>query len=153
MTQCIRSWKGENLSRNRTEFETFPPQITSFDVAKYLIRDKVFQATTVKIVYSYTPDFHHLLFLALLPICDYSPVFPLLSPNPLQFTLPTVEELSEDVEMEGKGTRENGSRPRSTAALGVCGVQSWGSGRVCVCVCVGGALSARKFIVSGDSAP
>lgn len=67
--------------------------------------------------------------------------------------LPTVEELSENVEMEGKGTRENGSRPRSTAAPGVCGVQSEGRQEgVCVFVRDGGALSMRRFIVSGNSA-
>lgn len=65
--------------------------------------------------------------------------------------LPTVEELSENVEMEGKGTHENGSRPRSTAAPGVCAVQSQGR-QEDVCVCGGEALSMRWFIVSGNSA-
>lgn len=55
---------------------------------------------------------------------NYSPVFLLPSPHFLQFMLPTVEELSENVEIEGKGTHDNGSRARSTAALGVFGVQS-----------------------------
>lgn len=40
--------------------------------------------------------------------------------------LPTVEELSEDVEMVGKATHDNVSRARSTAALGVFGVRSCG---------------------------
>lgn len=40
--------------------------------------------------------------------------------------LPTVEELSENVEIEGKGTHDSGSRARSTAALGVFGVPSRG---------------------------
>lgn len=40
--------------------------------------------------------------------------------------LPTVEELSENVEIEWKGTRDSGSRVRSTAAPGVFGVQRGG---------------------------
>lgn len=55
---------------------------------------------------------------------NYSPVFLIPSPHFLQFMLPTVEELSENVEIEGKGTHDNGSRARPTAALRVFGVQS-----------------------------
>lgn len=91
----------------------------------------------MKTVYSSTPDFYYLLCLALLLICNDSPLFPLFSPNSLQFMLPTIVELSENVEMEGKGAHAKGSRPRSAAALGVCGVHSR-CRRKAVCVCWGG---------------
>ncbi|KAF0033738.1 hypothetical protein F2P81_013804 [Scophthalmus maximus] len=41
-----------------------------------------------------------------------------------EFMLPTVEELSENVKIEGKGTHDSESRARSTAAPGVFGVES-----------------------------
>lgn len=52
---------------------------------------------------------------------------------------------------EGKGTHESRSSARSTAALGVCGVQSQGGQKS---VLGGGQRDrrARGFIVSGDSA-
>lgn len=58
------------------------------------------------------------------------------------------------MEKEGKGTHESRSSARSTAALGVCGVQSQG-GQKSVLGKEGGGqrdIRARGFIVSGDSA-
>ena len=138
------------------KFETFPPMLhlwcNKIPNGRWSI---TFQTTTVNTVCSYSPDFYHFLYFAGEDIATRIQLFPCLSPFPLRtlsslFYLP--ERSCQNVEKEGKGTHESRSSARSTAALGVCGVQSQGGQKG---VYGGGwqrHRQARGFIVSGDSA-
>lgn len=147
--------KGKILAETRWSLKHFL-RCYIFGVAKNQMGDEALhfrpQQWTLSVV---TPlIFYQFLYFAGEDIATQIQLFPCLSPSPLH-TLPSLfylpERTCQNVGKEGKGTHESRSSARSTAALGVCGVQSQGGQKS---VLGGGQRDrrARGFIVSGDSA-
>lgn len=147
--------KGKILAETRWSLKHFL-RCYIFGVAKNQMGDEALhfrpQQWTLSVV---TPlIFYQFLYFAGEDIATQIQLFPCLSPFPLH-TLPSLfylpERTCQNVGKEGKGTHESRSSARSTAALGVCGVQSQGGQKS---VLGGGQRDrrARGFIVSGDSA-